>query len=375
VKFAGLLGMFLCAVSISAQSPNPSKLFAEAAAAQQRGDDAAAVRIYRQLLHVQPDSVSARVNLGASLVQLKRFDEAIAEYRAVLRTEPHNLHVRLNLALAYQEKGDPGKAATELELVHKSEPGNQQASVLLASCYFQLLRNADTISVLTPLEPVLPDDLDLAWLLGSALVNSGHTEEGLKRIDQVAEKAQSADAYLLAGQTRLAREEYDEARRDAEAAARLNPSLAGLKTLTGMILERTADYAGAESALRGAVEANPRDFDAHYYLGSILYFRRDLEGARSQLEMALLLRPDSVEVRYELALVARADGKLQDARKDLEAVVQEKPNWLQPHIELSALYYQLKLPEDGARERKIVDQLQTAEASNPSTTNPSRTNP
>jgi tetratricopeptide (TPR) repeat protein len=356
-----LLALFLWAASMPAQqTTDPEKLFQQAAAAQQRGDDTTAVRIYRELLTAHPGSVEARVNLGASLAQLKHFDEAIEQYREVLRNNPANLPVRLNMGLAYQEKGDLRRAVTELELVHKGEPRNLQASMLLASCYFRMQRYDETISILSPLESELPDDPDLEWMLGSALINSGRAEKGLQRIDKVASTAQSADAYLLAGQTRLQREEYDLAQRDADAASRLNPSLAGLQTLNGMILERTGDYPAAEAALRLSLEENAEDFDAHYYLGAILYFKRDLGGARTQLEKALLLRPASAEARYELALVARAEGKSEEARKELEEVVRGKPNWIQPHIELSTLYYQLKLPQDGARERQIVDHLQTS---------------
>ncbi len=51
----------------------------------------------------------------------------------------------------------------------------------------------------------------------------------------------------------------------------------------------------------------------------------------------------------------RAKRKLR--RSDLEEVVRAEPDWLPPHIELASLYYRLKRPEDGERERKIVDRL------------------
>src|SRR5271170_5143878 len=210
--------LLLYAVSLAAQTPDPEKQFQQATAAQQSGDNATAVRIYQELLKAHPESVVVRVNLGASLAQLKRYDDAIEQYRAVLLTDPLNLPVRLNLALAYHEKGDLRHAASELEFVHKSDPSNLQASMLLSECYFRLGRYSETAAILTPLEPVLPDDLDLAWILGSAMIHSGRAEEGLQRIDKVAEKTKSADAYLLAGETRLERDEYDLARRDADAA-------------------------------------------------------------------------------------------------------------------------------------------------------------
>jgi len=31
--------------------------------------------------------------------------------------------------------------------------------------------------------------------------------------------------------------------------------------------------------------------------------------------------------------------------------------WMDPHVELAALYYRLNRPQDGAREKQIVDRL------------------
>ena len=52
------------------------------------------------------------------------------------------------------------------------------------------------------------------------------------------------------------------------------------------------------------------------------------------------------------------------AVKDLEKVVGTDPEWMDPHVELAALYYRLNRPQDGAREKQIVDRL--AEEQRPS---------
>jgi tetratricopeptide (TPR) repeat protein len=357
--------LLLYSLALPAQMRTPQQIFQDAVAAQQRGDDRTAVRLYKELLQAHPEAVVARANLGASLAHLKRFDEAIEQYQAVLESDPHNLPVRVNLALAYEEKGDLPRAVSQLEFVHMNDPSNLQAPLLLSDCYFRLGRYSETVSILQPLEAKMPDDLNFEWLLGSALIQSGHPEEGLRRIDQVAEKAQSADAFLLAAQTRLGLTDYDLAKRDLVSAKRLNPGLAGLQTLNGMILERTGDYVGAETALRKALQANQEDFYAHFYLGAVLFFRREMKEARTHLEKALVSRPASAEARYELALVLRADGDLDGALNCLLEVVRENPDWLQPHIELSALYYKLHRPEDGVKERQIVDRLSVAQQGPP----------
>ncbi len=310
--------LLLCACLSAAQNVNPEQLFQQAVAAQQRGDNATALRLYRELLRTHPEATVVRVNLGATLASMGKFAEAIEQYRAVLEAAPDNRPVRMNLAIAYEQEGDWRRAAEELEKLQKPEHADPQSTMMLADSYNHLGLYARTIVLLTPLEAAQPDDLDVAWLLGSALIHSGQTEQGLARIDKVAAKGSNADAYLLAGQTRLARSEYDLARHDADLAMQLDPQLAGVQTLYGMVLEQMGDYAGAEAALRKAIAADPDDFSAHLYLGAILYFRRDMSGARIQLEQALQLQPASAQARYELALVVRAEGHFDVALKALE---------------------------------------------------------
>jgi hypothetical protein len=61
--------------------------------------------------------------------------------------------------------------------------------------------------------------------------------------------------------------------------------------------------------------------------------------------------------RSELSKVGMARGQLDDAGEDFEKLAQETPQWLPQHVQLTALYYRLKRPEDGARGKQIVDRF------------------
>jgi tetratricopeptide (TPR) repeat protein len=360
-RWISALALLLWNGCVSAQGADPQRLFQEAVAAQQRGDDAVAVRDYRELLRMHPDAVAVRVNLGATLADLKRFTEAIEQYRIALASDPTNRMVRMNLALAYRGNNELANAIKELERLHREDANDGQPVMLLADCLVQSGRYADAIALLAPLEATQPDDADLEWLLGTAMIHAGRPQEGVERVEKVAERDANADAYLLAGQTRLAMSQYDLAQRNAEAAGRLNPALPGLSTLSGMILEQQGDYDAAETALQKALTMNGDDFNAHLYLGGIFYFKRDMKQAKLHLTRALQLQPSSAQARYELALVASSDGQLDAAMQYLETLVRQSPDWLQPHVELSALYYRLHRPDDGARERRIVDRMMAAQ--------------
>ncbi len=75
--------LLLTATLALAQQPEAERLFASAAAAQQRGDLPLAIRDYQRLLQLNPRLTDARVNLGAALAQSGRFAEAIAQYKLV----------------------------------------------------------------------------------------------------------------------------------------------------------------------------------------------------------------------------------------------------------------------------------------------------
>ncbi|MGA2739674.1 MAG: tetratricopeptide repeat protein, partial [Bryobacteraceae bacterium] len=304
--------------------------------------------------------IEVRANLGAALAKLERYDEAIVQYRAVL-AKKDNASLRLNLALAYYKKGALSEAAKQLNTLRAGQPDDIRVATLLADCDARLGQDLEAIAVLTPVEAAHPDDLAVAWLLGSAMIRAGHKREGLDRVDRVAREGNRPEAYLLAGQTALKMDEFERARDYADAAIRLNPKLPGADTLRGTVLTYLGDTQNAIAALRKAVEADPKDFDAQVGLGAVLHNQRDLDGARPHLQRALQLKPDSTLARYEWARLERTEGHVDEAVKDFERVVHDDPNWPQPHVELAALYFRLNRPADGDRERATFDRLTAAQ--------------
>jgi tetratricopeptide (TPR) repeat protein len=334
------------------------KVFAEALEAQKRGDMASAAAKYQELVRLHPEMTSARANLGIALAALERYDAAISQFEAALEQVPGNREIRFNLALAYYKKGDLPEASRQFKSLLADDPRNMRAIMLLSDSYMRLGGHDDeVVALLTPLERADPENLEIEWPLGVALLRAGKTREGLRRIEKVAQGKNVAAAYTLAAVAHVDLQELDLARHDLDEATRLNPRLPGLQTLDGVIRYNLGDFDGAIKAFRGAIGADPRDSQARLYLGRIFYTQRKLEDALRELERALQIDPGSYHARYELARVERAQGKLEDALSNLQRVEKQNPEWIAPHIELAPLYYRLNRPEEGAREKKLVDQL------------------
>lgn len=339
------------------QRKDPGALFNDAVAAQQHGDFQTAIRDYRAYLAIRSNDFEAKVNLGAALVHEAQYDEAIADYKSALALAPHNDGILLDLGLAYFKKGDFSNARLQFEALRKSQPGNVQVAILLGYSYLNLGKPSDAVDLLSPLESRNAMNSDFEYVLGSALITTGKQDEGIERIEKVAKATDSAGAYYLAGTTLLKMNAFEHAKVDLDAALRLDPKLPNIYTLAGTARDNSGHLDTAESAFREALKLNPNDFTANLYLGAILYKRRQLTEAKTYLDRAVQLDPTSSLARYETALMESVSGEYADATRNLEIVAKNDPNWLDPHVQLATLYYRLHRPQDGARERAVVQQL------------------
>src|ERR1700674_668229 len=145
---------------IAAQAPNPDLLLKQAIDEQQHGDFSAAVRDYRKVLELRPSEVEAKVNLGAALAHMGRFDEAITIYRSALPSLKDKNPVLLNLALAYYKKGDFENARQQLEILRDAQPNALQGIILLGDCDVRLGKTDAALTLLEPLESKYAQNMD-----------------------------------------------------------------------------------------------------------------------------------------------------------------------------------------------------------------------
>ena len=341
----------------SAQAPSTDDLLKSAMLAQQHGDVRTAITDYREVLRLQPDRVEAKVNLGAALVQVGQYDEAIALYKSALTQLSEKSPVQLNLGLAYYKKGDFTHAREQFLALHNQAPTALRVALLLADTDLHLGKTTEAVEALHPLDVSNPDNFEFQYAYGTALIEAGHLADGVLRLEKIAQADHSADAYFLAGQTRLRMNDALRARADLEAALRLNPQIPNIHTLVGIARDKNNDPDNAEPMFREALQKDPDDFTANLYLGTILFKRRDLGNAKTYLRRALQLRPADKLARYESAMLVSAEGNYKIAVPQLESLARENPQWLDPHVELAVLYYKLGRKEDGQRERSTIQRI------------------
>ena len=271
---------------------------------------------------------------------------------------PDDATAQMNRAIADYRSGDLNRARQEFGEFHASHPQDVRAAVLLGYACIRLGRYAEAYDAVAGLEKGNESNLDLEYVLSYAMIRTRRAEEGVPRMEKVARAKGAADAWMIAGTMRFEVRQFKEAQLDAEEAIKINADYPGAQTLRGKCLYALGSKEAATTAFQAALRIDPNDFDANLYLGILYSQHADYKSARPLLELALTIRPNWPLARLELAKVYRSQSDYPGAIQLLESLTKSDPEWPEPHIILSSIYYIVNRPEDGRRERAIVQRLE-----------------
>jgi tetratricopeptide (TPR) repeat protein len=290
------------AASVWAQTPVGGCDFDAAVRLHQAGDLDAAATAYEACLRAEPGRVDARSNLGAVLVRMGRYQDAIGQYLEAIKTARPDVapRLRFNLALAYYKSFQIPAAADELETLHSAQPADLNLALLLADCRLRIGEFQKAVDTVAPLEAAHAEDLALNYVLGMALIRLGRVADGQIRVDRILRQGDSAEGHFLLGSALFGAGNYPAAVKELNQAAALNPEVPSLQSYLGQALLFTGDADSAAAAFRKELAANPNDYDANFQLASILARRGQAEESRRLLEHAVQVRPGSAEARAAL---------------------------------------------------------------------------
>ena len=163
-----------------------------------------AVVEFRKAVAAKPDSVTARINLGAALTQTRDLQGAAEQFAAAIRLEPDkaNAHYNLAVILARQNKHD--EAIAHLHSALKVEAGDLAARYLLAQQLLQTDRVAEALVEISRVVQTDPNNEGALLEQVKLLYRKGKFKEALEAIEkshaQYPQKGRTVVmlAYMLA---------------------------------------------------------------------------------------------------------------------------------------------------------------------------------
>jgi Flp pilus assembly protein TadD len=188
-----------------------------------------------------------------------------------------------------------------------------------------LLRSGDVPGGFAALERAVatePDNPHAALALAGSHVMAGRPEAAHPILDRIASRLGRQRAFLqVRGLAFLAQGAWSPAAAVLADAVRRYPDFPDLHRLLGQARVRLGDLAGAEAALRTALDLDPRSAEGHAELSLLLLRAGRVPEALGAADAARRLAPDSAAAARSLALALEAAERREAAQRVWEEML------------------------------------------------------
>ena len=237
---------------------------------------------------IESDGTRLRYNRARLLRNAGRLDEAREEYLKALVLDSRSVESLVNLA---EVEGALGNGDEELQLLRRAAGINPGSSVTLEA-------------------------------LGAALERRGRRAAALEAYSwAVGADSRSPSAHARYSWALTQAGHVDEARREAEIAAKLDPMNAHVQYARGRLCQDEGRFAEAEQAFRGAVRADFGHALAWANLGVSLHRQGKLTEALGAMRGAVKLLPFNANTRVNLGALLDDMGRKREAEEAYAAAV------------------------------------------------------
>jgi Flp pilus assembly protein TadD len=220
-----------------------------------------------EIVRLDPEDTDARLELAAAHASVGNVLPAIEAYEEVLRRRPKNVVALKAAADLHRGNGDPAKAAAYYERLRRLAPDDPRPLFLLGSSYYEAGR-LDAAERMFTEGARFPGMLGDAYSnLGAIAVRRGHVKEAVWFLSRAAQRRPGKVGvrynYALA---LVAAQRFEDARKEADAAATIAPADAEVRFLGGVVALRSGRLADAEAAFAEALRLDPQHADARHNL-------------------------------------------------------------------------------------------------------------
>ena len=221
----------------------------------------------QKALELQSNNTGVRNWLGATYMQLKKFDQSAKIYEEVVKMDPDYAEGHNNLAYCYQQLSQFDKAEPEYREAVKLKPNFKEAHFNLAYVLIELKKSESAIK---EFEEVL-------------------------RLDP-----QFADAYFQIGKMYMQLKAYDQASEWYDKAIAKDKKNVAARTDKAVTCDGNGDKAGAREQLEKVLDINSQFYDANLELGAMALEDKDYGTAMPYLVKALEANPYHPAVHFNL---------------------------------------------------------------------------
>ncbi len=347
--------------NVSAQSSSADKdahvqqLYDEAKEAQSRGDIAAAIAKYEEMLRLDRSLAAAYNNLGALYVRQHDYQKAVAVLEQGLKVNAHMSSASALLGLSFYEMAEYAKARPHLEAAVRANPNDANAQLFLAKDLTMLGDEEGAAAHLRQLAAQQPKNQEAWYLLAKVYMKL--SEQSLARMNAI--DPNSVQSHELSAEVMESMNNYDGAVVQLKKAVEMAPERAGTHYKLGDAYFSLSQWDSAAEQFQAELAVDSANCRAHWKLGSVVLQKNgDPRQALDEINRAFAQCPNLTNALVDRARALIKLDRNQEAAADLEAAVKAVPAEPSTHFLLSKVYRALGRTREAQAELQTFSQLE-----------------
>jgi len=304
-----------------------NEVFSLAVKNHQEGKTDIALKLYNEILKIDPNQSQVLNNLGIIYADLGENQKAIGCYEKLTKNNPNFADAHNNLGVVFKTLGENQKAKECYEKAIAIKPDYADAHNNLGLIYADLGENQKAKSCYEKAIAINPNNADAHNNLGNIFKELGENKIAKSCYEKaIAIKPNYVSAnynlgaiFFLLGENQKAKEFY-------EKAIAINPNLKEAHNNLGITFKDLGENQKAKSCYEKAIAINPNYANAHNNLGNIFFVLGENQRAKECFEKAIEIMPDYADAHTNLGIIFKESGENLKAINCYEKVIEIDPN-------------------------------------------------
>jgi predicted Zn-dependent protease len=336
-------------------TPEVQQLYAQAKAAQQRGDSAEAIEKYRAMIKLAPHLAAAYNNLGMLYFNTHDYAHASEVLKRGLELHPDMPTASAMLGMSYFQLGADEKAEPLLRAALKADPTDNTIEMMLARILINLRKPGEATTCLNHFLERNPKDQEAWYLLGKTYLQM--SENALSKIDEI--DPNSVVAHEIAGEIDESMHNYDVALVEYKKAIDMAPQQPGTHMHMGNTYWLIGKWESAQTEFKAELANDSNNCTARWKLANAMLEANDSsEEALAQLNQSIERCPLLMQARVDRARALVRLGKQSDALPDLLMAEKDSPSEPSIHFLLANVYRSQGKTAEVQQEMQTYSRLQ-----------------